>query len=275
MASGKKSGRPGAVTGLVAVAALATGAAAPARAQDAREALFKQKCAACHTTTTERGVGPGLQGVADRRSHTWLTSFITQPDRMLSEGDSIAARLLAEYQIPMPNLGITIEQAGALVAFLTAAPPGTASRPAPAVAPAGDAAEGRALFTGRRPLENGGPACLSCHDAQGLPVLGGGTLGTDLTKTAATYGDGLASVLQTTPFPVMQEVFPSHLLTTAEIANLTAFLIDLEKGAAPSRSELWFPGVGFAGTILLLVLFGALWRGRLRGARQTLSGDRS
>ena len=259
-----------------ALALLATVSAAPARAQDAGEVLFKAKCAACHTVSTERLVGPGLRGVGDRRSRTWLLSFITHPDRMLAEGDSIAARLLAEYQVPMPNLSLTIEQAEALIVFLAATPPpASAMAPASAAGPAGDAAEGRALFTGRRTLENGGPACFSCHDARGLGILGGGTLGQDLTNRAGTYPGGFAAVLQTTPFPVMREVFPSHPLTTAEIAHLDAFLRELEGDAAASRAELWFPAVGFGGMLLLLSLVGALWRGRLRGVRQTLVGDRS
>ena len=255
-------------------ALLAILAAAPVRAQDSGAVLFNAKCAACHTIDAERRVGPGLRGVTDRRSREWLTSFITHPDRMLAGGDSIAARLLAEYQIAMPSLSLTDEQAEALIGFLGAGPAGTGSAPVSAAALLGDAAEGRALFTGRRPLENGGPACISCHDAEGLGLLGGGTLGKDLTNSAATFAGGLAAVLETPPFPVMREVFPSHPLTPAEIAHLSAFLIDVGEGADPSRSKLWFPSVGTGGAIVLLALVGTRWRGRLRGVREPLVGDR-
>src|SRR3989337_709452 len=46
---------------------------------------------------------------------------------------------------------------------------------------------GRALFTGARRLENGGPACMSCHSVAGLGALGGGALGPDLTLAYNKY----------------------------------------------------------------------------------------
>jgi cytochrome c2 len=36
------------------------------------EALFKLKCSACHKTTDQKLVGPGLYGVTKRRKASWI-----------------------------------------------------------------------------------------------------------------------------------------------------------------------------------------------------------
>jgi protein SCO1/2 len=96
-------------------------AAAPMRltAQAASgEAIFQQKCSACHLTGSDRLVGPGLAGVTTRRDRAWLKRFIMQPDQVLASGDSIANALLQEFQVPMPNIGTTDAEAEALIVFL-------------------------------------------------------------------------------------------------------------------------------------------------------------
>ena len=84
-------------------------------AQAMGEELFRSTSAACHTTNTDRLVGPGLEGIEDRRDREWLLSFIMEPDRLITEGDTIANRLLAEYLVPMPNIGTTRSQAESLL----------------------------------------------------------------------------------------------------------------------------------------------------------------
>lgn len=119
----------------MALAALLT-LAAPAWAQESagREleegrALFEDKCTVCHTNGAGDHIGPDLAGVTERRSREWLTRFIVEPDRLLADGDTIALELLKKYNdIPMPNLGLTDEDAAELLAYL-AAPPGAAAAP--------------------------------------------------------------------------------------------------------------------------------------------------
>ena len=53
------------------------------------------------------------------------------------------------------------------------------------VAGSGNDEAGKKLFTGETSFANGGPACMSCHNA-GVGTLGGGSLGPDLTKVWAT-----------------------------------------------------------------------------------------
>jgi protein SCO1/2 len=100
-------------------------------AQVSGQTIFQQKCAACHSAGSDRLIGPGLEGVMGRRDRGWVKRFIMQPDQLLNSDDPIAAALLQEYQIPMPNLAIPDGEAEALIAFLeggsgagpTAAPP--------------------------------------------------------------------------------------------------------------------------------------------------------
>ena len=247
--------------------------AAVSLVQTGGQDLFETKCAACHSLGSDRVVGPGLAGVSDRRDRAWMVDFIVAPDRVIADGDSIAARLLEEYQVPMPNLGLTQGEAERVLDYMSAND-AVVSEDA-AVLAAGDADVGRRIFTGEQRLANGGPACISCHAVGGLPLLGGGTLAKDLRATAMTYGDGLASVLQTTPFPVMQDIFSRHPLTDEEISDLVAFLTQAGDEDAPGGSRIAFPVAGFTGTFLLLVLAGLMWRSRLRGVRRPLIGGRS
>jgi len=239
-------------------------------------ALFEEKCVACHTTGSDRLVGPGLQRVSERRDHAWIISFITNPDGMIAAGDSIATALLAEYLVPMPNFGLTNDQAEAILAYLgtagsEAGPDVTAAAPA-IPAPEGNAESGRALFTGAARLKNGGAACVSCHSVGGLDGAGGGTLAADLSKVATRYGDGLRSVLGALPFPVMQSVFGDRPLTDQEMSDLAAFFGRVDQQAAAGAPFLTFPITGLGGAGLVMLLLGFLGRKRLNGVRKPLIG---
>lgn len=85
------------------------------------ERLFASKgCTACHGAE-DRGVGPALGGVTQRREPQWIARMILHPDQMLQR-DPITKELLAEYLTPMPNQGVTPEEARALMAYLGTLP---------------------------------------------------------------------------------------------------------------------------------------------------------
>lgn len=116
------------------------GANRAAATETAADTLFQQKCAACHTIGAGKRIGPDLRGVADRRQTDWLVRWIMQPDQMLAAKDPVAVELLAQSgQIPMPNLGISEQEARALIEYLrtqsAAPPPAAAAAPAPATYP--------------------------------------------------------------------------------------------------------------------------------------------
>jgi hypothetical protein len=107
----------------------------------------------------------------------------------------------------------------------------------------------------------------------GLGSLGGGTLAKDLTAAGATYGSGLAALLENPPYPAMQAVYATRPLTPKEVADLSTFLIGVEQGDTPAKSRFPFPVAGFGGMVVLAALAGVLWRGRLRGVRKPLIGE--
>ncbi len=83
------------------------------------EILFQSRCAACHTVGHGDRLGPDLRGVTARRDKRWLTRYITEPDKVLAEGDLVAQRLFRQYnQIRMPNLGLGGEDVAALLGYL-------------------------------------------------------------------------------------------------------------------------------------------------------------
>ncbi|MBI2967635.1 MAG: cytochrome c [Bacteroidetes bacterium] len=90
-----------------------------ASAQDNGEAIFKQKCTACHTIGKGKLVGPDLQGVTSRRDDAWLHKQIKSPDLMIAEGDPIATQLVKEMNgVPMAPLGLSDAEVDAVIAFL-------------------------------------------------------------------------------------------------------------------------------------------------------------
>ncbi len=256
------------VTG-IAFPALAAG---PSPSAPEGEALFRQKCVACHTVGAGDRVGPDLHGVTGRRDHAWLVRWIVAPDQVLAAGDPIATESLKKYGLPMPNLGVTEAEAGALVAYL-GAQAGAAPAPQPAqAAPApGDPVAGKDLFTGAVRLVSGGPPCMACHSVAGIGALGGGALGPDLTPAYAKFGaDGIASALATIPFPTMSPIFTSRPLTAREQADLAAFLQQTAVTGRPPRAVGTLAALAGAGAALLLALGNLVWRRRLTGVRRAL-----
>ncbi len=142
----------------------------------------------------------------------------------------------------------------------------------PAPSPRGDSGTGRAIFTGAAALENGGAACISCHDVSSLGAPGGGNLAADLSSSYDSYGEpGLASLLENASFPIMKEIYGPKPLTQAEIVHLTAFLQEAGDGEpAPPRNAGVFISIGVAAFLGILVVFQIYWRKRLAGVRRRL-----
>ncbi|MCC6252730.1 MAG: respiratory nitrate reductase subunit gamma [Bacteroidia bacterium] len=66
--------------------------------------IYKELCAACHTLTDKRLVGPGFAGVTERRSEDWLISWIKDSQAMVKAGDKDAVAIFEEYnKTPMPG----------------------------------------------------------------------------------------------------------------------------------------------------------------------------
>ncbi|MFI5323091.1 MAG: c-type cytochrome [Thermodesulfobacteriota bacterium] len=81
------------------------------------EKVFKDKgCVACHSIGKGKIVGPDLSGVTKRREAEWIKKWIMSPDTMIYT-DPIAKELLKVYLVPMPNQGLTGEEAVILIEY--------------------------------------------------------------------------------------------------------------------------------------------------------------
>lgn len=252
-------------------------AGAASAVSDDGKAVFDSLCAGCHTVGGGKKVGPDLAGLPDRADRAWTERFILAPQEVIAAGDPTAKKLVAEYGMEMPDVGVTAAQIGPLLAFLgykagPAPSPSPTPAPAPAPAPKGDAGRGKQLFTGADRLSAGGPSCLSCHSVAGVGALGGGALGPDLTGAYAKYGgaQGLTSALEAMTFPTMAPIFAGRALTAAERADLAAFLAaaPTKERTAGAAGKLIALSVGLAVVIVLAAL--AFWRRRLGGVRKPL-----
>lgn len=245
--------------------------ATPLRGQADGEELFRSHCVACHSTGADRVVGPGLADVVERRDRAWLVAQITEPDRLIAAGDSIAERLVTEYEMAMPNLGITPGQAESILDYLARAEAPGGDGPAVADLPTEEEiALGRALFEGTTRLANRGPSCNTCHDVTHDLVLGGGSLARNLTASHSRLGGPRTrSILENLPFPVMQRAYAGRPLTDEEIVGLTAFLQRVDARRAdhePRRYGTLLLGAGFLGAGLLLGACSVAWRKRRKGS---------
>lgn len=233
------------------------------------EALFKEKCVACHTIGGGKLVGPDLQGVTERRAKDWLTNWISAPDQMLASGDATATELFKEYnQVPMPNLGLKPDQVASLIAYLGS---GSATSSTTQALPVGDATAGKAYFVGDQRFSNGGPHCISCHSVAGLGSLGGGNLGPDLTNSGFTQSEAaFASFISAPSTQTMNSIWSSTPLTAQEQADLYAFL---SKAAVQQREPsalLQIAVLAIVGAAVLIALANIYWGKRLRGVRKPM-----
>ncbi len=234
------------------------------------QAIFEEKCQGCHSIGGGRLVGPDLKCVTSRRDRDWLISFITSPDQLIAQGDSLAGQLVQEYGMTMPSLGLSEPEAEEVLAYIEAQSGSQAASSQAEEQPTllaadtvGDAAKGRGIFTGSLTLKNGGAACISCHNVDGIAALGGGTVAKDLTGAYSNLGEtGLTSVLETMPFPLMKAIYGARPLADDEVANLLSFLRETSDTQQPTsgRSPLIFIMIGIAGFSPIPAMSYELWR---------------
>ena len=77
--------------------------------------LFKINCTACHKFK-KRYIGPGLNGITERRSPEWIMNMILNADEMLKK-DPVAKALIAEYNAPMAQQQVSEEEARAILEY--------------------------------------------------------------------------------------------------------------------------------------------------------------
>jgi mono/diheme cytochrome c family protein len=256
-------------------------------AADPAATLFRQSCMSCHTIGGGTLVGPDLKNVAQRKDRAWLVSFVANPKAKLDAGDPYALELKQEARgAIMPNIaGMTPAKAAALLDLIEAESKLPKSQflgldIGDQPFSRADIELGRQIFTGERGLANGGPACISCHQARGLRGLGGGQLGPDLTKVYERMQGrkNLAAWMQAPATPTMGPLFTNTTLTNEEIVPLVAYFEHEAKTSGPDQTgpQLRFLLMGLGGAALGLLGADSIWRKRFRDVRKSMvrRGDR-
>lgn len=93
------------------------GARLDAKLAESGESVYGVKCSSCHKTTTEKLVGPGWEGVTQRRKPEWIMNFITNPDPMIDKDPELQAQLEL-CLVRMPNQNVTDQEAREILEFM-------------------------------------------------------------------------------------------------------------------------------------------------------------
>lgn len=238
--------------------------------------IFQTVCFACHTVGQGVRVGPDLAGITKRQSREWIHKFVTNSAKFIASGDKDAKAIFEEFKkFPMPPQALSAAKIDSIIAYLESV--GGVARAGGGVdktRPEGDPGLGVELFQGTRRLTNGGPSCISCHGMKHPSIMGGGTMAVDLTMVYDRLGGaGIKGILSSPPFPLMKKAYEGRPITPDEISALQAFLFDAYQQAKKSKGGAgigWQYGLilllgGLLGLVVLLLLFGALWRDRKPG----------
>lgn len=249
------------------------------RAQQSGEMMFKTFCAACHTLSKGKLVGPDLADVHLRRTDDWILEFVKSSQAMVNKGDPGAVAIFNEYnKTVMPDAPYSQEQIKEIISYIkskspsyVAATPTTqveATEPEVPVRSVNEATEievslGQMLFTGESLLSGGGPGCISCHNIKHDKLIGGGLLAKDLTDAFSRMNEaGIKAILTSPPFPAMKEAYQNSPLTEEESYNVTAFLKQADEDQYGQHARNWqqyFLIAGGLGFVLLMGVFSIAW----------------
>ncbi|MEK6557103.1 MAG: c-type cytochrome, partial [Candidatus Margulisiibacteriota bacterium] len=251
---------------------------------------FKQDCAACHTLGGGDSVGPDLQGIHLHRTYAWLFDFIKNPQALINKGDKEAVEVYKKFgEMMMPSSGRSDDEISDIIIFISGKniPKATEKRkdavdtkaeqraeiPSPSVI-----AMGSDLFQGIQKFKNGGITCIACHHVNNKSVVSGGSLARELTKSYSRIGStGLRGMISNPPFPAMKQAYRDHSITTQDVEALTAFLrhvdeADTEHSTSSHPKKMLFTGT--VGLIILLILYGLIFRKRKKGSVNQAIYDR-
>ncbi|MDJ0739206.1 MAG: SCO family protein [Gammaproteobacteria bacterium] len=110
------------------------------------EMFFRDRCSSCHVISggiapvrSARQLGPDLFAVGERRDPAWLRRWMKEPDKMLEEGDPIAAAMYEQYKVIMPNFRLDQGQIEMLIDYMAEETERLRSRRLAAIAQSKDA----------------------------------------------------------------------------------------------------------------------------------------
>ena len=231
--------------------------------------LFSERCSTCHNIGSGPKVGPDLLGVVDRRTKAWIAKFVRNPGAAIDGGDPIARDLATKFAgVRMPEQPLTDEELDQVLAYFAACTARGGCTPVATGPKWGtdgsddEVTRGRDLFLGRRRLQHGGAPCFACHNVRAAHgpggvanegVMGGGTLGPDLTFIYARLGEkGLSPALQQMSSPVMRAVYGVSPLELDEQFALKAYFARLARDGTTPPREHDFLLLGLEGMALVV-----------------------
>lgn len=234
---------------------------------------FTKKCMSCHTVGQGDDVGPDLKGITKKRDKKWLIRFIQESQSMIEEGDPISNELFEKYKRKkMPDHELDDDEVEELLAYIESGKVKDAVADMRSALDANpfEIQKGKDLFTGKVKLSKGGPSCFTCHEAGNLGVLGGGSLGPDLTHAYTSYNDkGLSKVITKINFPTMIKVYKKRGLTEEEAYQIKSFLWSVDRQENEDHgNEKKFFFLGLIGFLLILGALDLLWKKRTKKSRR-------
>jgi mono/diheme cytochrome c family protein len=243
------------------------------QAQDGAD-VFSKNCAVCHKTTGAKFVGPGMAGITEKRSASWLKSWIKDSQGLIASGDADAKAIYAEYnnQVMPPFPQFSDAEMTALIDYLGTLGGGGAAADTTPVADIVytdlQIKEGEKLFTGQKSFFNGGPSCTSCHDVA-APGIEGGYLAKDLTDVYTRLGEaGIMAMITNAPFPAMNSAYVNNPVGEHEQKSIAGFLKSVSNNTVETKtsSVLMMTTLGFGGFFIVLILIMIIWRERKKNS---------
>jgi hypothetical protein len=251
---------------VLAASILVGAGAAWAATPDPGATLFSERCSSCHNIGGGVKVGPDLLGVVKRRDKSWFARFVRGPSAAIDAGDKIAAELYKTFQpVRMPDQPLTDAEVDGVWAYFTDCTTKGGCQPVMngprwgTDATEAEIAVGRDLFSGARHLRRGGAPCFACHalrGSDGTGVMGGGTLGPNLTFAYARLGEkGMTPLLASMSSPVMHAVYAGAPLEEDEQLALKGYFAHLARDGSSPRGERDFFLIGLEGMGIVLGAF--------------------
>ncbi len=81
------------------------------------QAIFEGKCTACHKTTDEKVVGPGLKNITNLRTPEWIMNMIANPEEMTKK-DPVAKALFEKHLVQMTFQNVSDDETRQIYEFL-------------------------------------------------------------------------------------------------------------------------------------------------------------
>ncbi|MCB0380419.1 MAG: c-type cytochrome [Flavobacteriales bacterium] len=142
--------------------------------------LFKTNCAACHSVGANKLVGPGLEGVNEKRTREWLLKWTKNSSELIASGDADAKAIFEEFnKIPMPAQALSDEQLNEIYDYI-ANPNAETAVAAKEEAPKAEGASEEVLLGEKLFKAN----CAACHSVGDNKLVGPGLKGINEKRNA-------------------------------------------------------------------------------------------